>query len=195
MAGSVWVKNNQHTMVRVTVVKPTEDGSKQTEIVEFRRERVDRMTGLLADRGYTQIDVDTLKLLLTNKVFKDSVDKKLFTVYETPPDDALSDAQRVIQLQSTIGELNAKIVELEGTIATMTARHAELFADFKDLQDSKGRDEGLADRIDELTGQLAEVQEAFDAYKIANPEKSEAGDTEEGTAQETVPPAAAGKGK
>lgn len=180
MAKMVWVKNNLNALVRYKLSKKTEDGSVQEEYIQFARQFTDRTTGRDVHNGYTQIPAETLELLKSSsKLFRDALEKKMYTIYETPPDDAFSPDQKIMQLLAQVGELQAQIVDLNTEISTRDARFKELYADKVALQKqidagvTAGGNEAEQAKIAALTDELGALQESFESYKETHPEIDE----------------------
>jgi hypothetical protein len=150
--GYVWVKNNTHASVKFKIVEPTDDGSKQEKIILFARERTDKFTGMVQANGYTKIlEADYDLLYEQQKVFKEFIDQKNFVMFEDPPADAYTDAQRIIQLEADKGELQLQVQQLGTQVSSLQGQ----------LQAAQG-----------AQASLAQLQADFDAYKAANPPAS-----------------------
>lgn len=110
MAGkTVWIKNNRKSSIKVRGVH---DGG-AVEVL-FNRESVNRLTREVENRGYTPIDIEVHEALLaSSKIYKSMVDKGDLQYLEVAPDEAFSDAQRIVNLETKITgleDINARLL-------------------------------------------------------------------------------------
>lgn len=158
---TVWIKNNTTASVRVKATRITNKKTGETEevVVDLLREKVDRATGQVTERGYTAVSSEDYDALIEgSKIFKAYVDKKDFVVYDEAPEDAYSDAQRIAMLETKISELQATSANAVATAEALATAKEEIAALGEELDAAKAE-------LQEAVAAKEGIANEFEAYK------------------------------
>lgn len=144
---TVWVRNNGSTSILVRAVN--KDGKEMSKTLS--REAVDRVTNEVKSRGYTSMSVEEFEFFKENSpIFRSFVDKGTLVMYESAPEEAFSDAERIVILET-------KITELEGKLAAGTDTTA--------LEEAEKKARSFEEQLTAANEQIVELQKELDSYK------------------------------
>jgi hypothetical protein len=135
----VWIRNNHISSVIVHYF--TEEGKEKIKHdVRLNVERLDRITGLPVHNGYTAIDKEEFeKLYEQSSVFKSNVDSGLFVRFDTPPEDAFTESQRLSMLETEKQRLIEELNTYRSTHHVSDEEVTALQARLNELHSSKGK--------------------------------------------------------
>jgi len=137
---TVWVRNTGSTSI--TVKAPREDGSVLTKT--FAREKVNRITQEIESRGYTSVTRGELEeLVRSSKILTSFIDNKTLIVYENAPEEAFSDAERIVILETKITELEGRLANADGA-KELAAAEKKIKALEESLKEANARIEELS---------------------------------------------------
>ena len=149
-----WIKNNHVASVKLRYSYKVGENTVEGDVV-LAREATNRISGQVESRGYTPLTEPIYKALIESSgIFKDFLEAGKFIKYDDAPEDAYSDAERLVMLET-------RNAELEGLLGGF---QAEVDQRQKDL-------EAITAERDKAKSDLEALTAEFEAYKKANPVK------------------------
>jgi hypothetical protein len=159
MAGkTLWVKNNGNSNLRVRANKVVKGSDEPVVVlIEFPREKTNRITGSVEESGYTSVSKEDYKALYEgSKIFKSFVDNGTIASFEDAPEDAFVGEQRIANLQGKVAELEAANTDATSKIAELEEALNASNTQLKEITNIKGA-----------------LEEEFETYKKQFPVKAE----------------------